>query len=170
MTSSIRFILATTLIALALSVPSLPLEAKKGGGGGGGGGGPAPVTIDVRRDLDFGDAAGDGSLSGTVTLNPITEIKTVSGGVIDFGGREHVAEFRINGDKNADVYVVLPASVTITTPGGTMTINSFTMDQGNPVNLGSKGRATIKVGATLNLSPGQSAGNYTGSFTISADY
>jgi len=131
---------------------------------------PPPVTVSVRRTLDFGSAASDISLPGTVVLNPVTGAKTVTGGAVDFGGHEQVAEFKIEGQRYANVFVVLPSSITLNTGGGTMTIDNFTMNASNPINLGHHGRATIKVGATLHLNAGQQAGGYNGNLTISADY
>ncbi len=159
-----RLLLALLLASsISAALPTITIAAKPGSG-------PSPVAISVRKDLDFGDAAGDATLAGTVVLNPTTEIKTVTGGAIDFGGREQVATFRITGEKNTDVFVVLPSTVTVNTSGGTMTLSNFQMDLTNPVNLGGQGRVDIKVGAMLTLQAGQKAGDYTGSFTVSADY
>lgn len=131
---------------------------------------PDPVVVTQRRDIDFGSAAGDGSLTGTVVLDANTGAKTVTGGVIDFGGQDGLAQFKITGDKNADVFVVLPTSATITIGGTNMTINNFTMNATNPINLGNKGSVTLDIGATLQVGAGQAAGSYTGTFTVSADY
>lgn len=62
------------------------------------------------------------------------------------------------------------ATETLTTTGGqTMTVGSF-VSSANQVTLNSSGAGSFSVGGTLAVNPGQAAGVYTGSLTVSVAY
>ena len=67
------------------------------------------TSVDWLRDLDFGDVASDADLAGTVVVSP-AGAKTVTGGVIDFGGTSHAARFRVNGTASTSYSCTLPGS------------------------------------------------------------
>lgn len=154
-----------TLIALAMAFTVSPV-------------GPAdaqtPLTIEQKRDMKFGDWAPDPHFSGTVTIPASADSASSTGGMTSFGGQIRRARFEINGEKKAYVFVTLPSSITISkgTTGNTMVVDSFTMDQQNPIYLGNNGRKVINIGATLRFDANQTQGNYNdnNSFTVFADY
>ena len=125
------------------------------------------VDIEERRSLIFGKVATT-STPGSVTISP-SGVKSVAGGVIDLGKNHREAEFRITGPDNALVIVTLPTTATVTGGGGTGTLNNFTMNMSNPIDLGRRGRVTISVGATLSLGTNLPGADYTGDFTLYVD-
>lgn len=125
------------------------------------------VNIDERRTMIFGKVA-TSNIPGTVVITP-SGGKSVTGGVINLGKNHREAEFRITGPDNALVVVTLPTSATVTGGGGTGTLTNFTMNVPNPIDLGRRGRATISVGATLNLGTNMPGADYTGSYVVYVD-
>ena len=91
-----------------------------------------------------------------------------------FGGTVRRARFQIDGEPKTYVFVTLPSSITIRkgTSGNTMTVDSFTIDEPNPIYLGKNGRKTINIGATLRVGANQAPGNYNddNQFTVFVDY
>ncbi|MEQ8196024.1 MAG: DUF4402 domain-containing protein [Rhodospirillales bacterium] len=131
-----------------------------------------PVRIQRRGNLRFGRFGSNGP-AGMITINPNNGLKTVSGGVFDFGGVHSRARFRIRGERNTYVVVTLPNQVPITAVGSgtlSMTLQNFTMNATNPIFLGPSGRVDIYVGATLVVGQSQHRGVYHGSFTVEAEY
>jgi hypothetical protein len=136
----------------------------------GGGSGNPPIAITWAQDLEFGTLAGDGTSAGTATINPVTGAKTVTGGVYDFGGISNAAVFDVTGKKNRAFTITLPASITLTSGGNTMTLNGFTSNPSLVGTLDNNGAATVTVGATLQVGVGQAGGAYSGIFNITVDY
>ena len=133
-------------------------------------GGGQPISITWAQDLDFGTLAGDGTSAGTATINPVSGAKTVAGGVYDFGGISNPATFNLKGTRNTAFTITLPASITLTSGGNTMTLNGFTSSPSLVGVLDNSGKATVAVGATLQVGTSQAAGAYSGIFTITVDY
>lgn len=130
-----------------------------------------PITIVLQDDLAFGSVAGDGSLPGAVTVDAATGAKSVSGGAFDFGGVHARARFLVSGDKNTAYIITLPSSITATDGGaGTTTIDTFASDPSGTGSFPGNGRATMFVGATMNLGVAQSAGSYSGVYSVIVEY
>ncbi len=158
-----RFLIILTALAIAFTTtPAGPAGAQ------------TPITITQKRHMKFGEWASDPNTSGTVVLSPNADSTSSTGGLTSFGGTVRRARFQIVGEKKAYVFVTLPSSITIRkgTSGHTMTVDSFTMDQTNPIYLGNNGRKTINIGATLRIGADQRRGNYNddNTFTVFADY
>jgi hypothetical protein len=133
------------------------------------------ITLDVRRQMNFGHFAASADGSGSVILSPDADTITFNGPIVLFSSKDvQRARFRINGEKKTYVIVSLPSSITIqsSTSGATMTVENFTMDQANPIYLGNNGRKTVNIGATLRIGNNQNAGSYTvnNNFTFVVDY
>lgn len=129
----------------------------------------AQVTdLSPRRDLQFGDAAGDGDLSGTVTVSP-SGTKTVGGGAFDLGGNHQSGEFRLRGDRNTQYSCTLPSQIQITSGGNSLTVDGFTTDPPLTGSLGGSGQLFMTVGGTLQIPPGQAAGQYSGILSMDCD-
>lgn len=78
--------------------------------------------------------------------------------------------FLVTGQPNAAVTVTLPTTATITgSNGGTMTVNNFTKFP-TTTTLDATGSLTLKVGADLSVGANQTAGTYTGTYTITVNY
>ncbi len=133
----------------------------------------AAAAIDrVKLDFDmaFGSVAGDADLAGTV-VESTAGAKSVTGGATDFGGIDMAAQFNVRTDDPGETLTcTLPGSITLTGPGASMTLDTFTT---NPLlsNMMPPGedRVDILIGATVHLAAGQLAGNYSGSFTFDCD-
>ncbi len=128
----------------------------------------AADKVTQRNDLLFGSAAGDADLAGTVVISTAGG-KSVTGGAADFGGIDGAAQFRIEGPSNTSYACTLPSSITVTSGGNTMTVDTFTTNPGLTGNLGPPGRVTMDIGATVHLAAGQAAGNYSGTFDLTCD-
>lgn len=135
----------------------------------GGGGGP-PITITLTQNLEFGTLAGDASASGTAVINATTGAKSVTGGVFDFGGVSNAASFEVKGKPNTPYTIILPGSVTLSSGGNSMSLGSFTSNPSGSGLLGSNGKTTLQVGATLQIGVSQPAGTYTGIFNVIVNY
>lgn len=130
-----------------------------------------PITIVLQDDLAFGSVAGDGSETGAVTVDAATGAKSVSGGAFDFGGVHARARFLVSGEKNTAYIITLPNSVTATDGGaGTTTIDTFASDPSGTGSFPGNGRDTMFVGATMNLGVAQSAGSYSGVYSVIVEY
>ncbi|MBO6946590.1 MAG: DUF4402 domain-containing protein [Rhodospirillales bacterium] len=135
----------------------------------------AAVSLDVRREMHFGEFAASVDGSGTVVLSPNGDTVSASGPVILFSSKDvQRARIKIVGDKKTYVIVSLPSSITIKSSASnqTMTVSNFTMDVSNPVYLGNNGQKIINIGATLTIGTNQQAGSYTtnNSFTFVVEY
>jgi len=134
----------------------------------------ATLVLEERRALKFGEWAADDTLTGSVTVPPSSDVANGTGTLISFGGQVRRARFRITGEPRAYVIVSLPSSITIRkgSSSHTMVIDSFTMDQTNPIRLNKNGRKIINVGATLRVGANQRQGKYddSNSFTVFVDY
>ncbi len=127
-------------------------------------------SVSGKRDLLFGDVAGDADLAGTVVISPASA-KTVTGGASDFGQTHESAEFEIKTVPAGGAYFcTLPSSIQVTTDGVSATVDTFTT---NPSLSGSlpPGDETMSIfiGATLHLAAGQAAADYSGDFTLTCD-
>ncbi len=123
--------------------------------------------VRVRIDMAFGSAAGDADLAGTV-VESTAGAKSVTGGATDFGGIDAAAEFEIETQTPGEPYsCTLPGSITLTAPGGSATVDTFTT---NPALSGTMPptvkKITMFIGATWRLAPGQAAGSYSGTVTL----
>lgn len=128
----------------------------------------AADTVTQQRDLDFGSAAGDVALPGTVVISP-AGAKTVTGGATDLGGTAGAARFRISGTKNTSYSCTLPGSIQVTSGANSATVDTFTTSPGLAGNLGASGKVTMNIGATLHLAVNQAAGTYSGTFDLTCD-
>lgn len=129
------------------------------------------ISISNLQPLVFGKfAAGSG---GTVAVSP-SGVRTATGGVILLSsGSGSAASFRVSGDPNLTYDIVLPANGVVVLNNGTgqtMPVSGFTSSPAEAGQLDLSGMQTVSIGATLNVSAGQAAGNYSGSFDVTVDY
>ncbi len=130
----------------------------------------AVFKVQNKDPLEYGSAAGDADLTGTVVVSP-AGAKTVTGGASDFGGVQPPSKFQIKTDTDGEPYsCTLPSSIQVTSGANNMTVDTFTTS--HPL-VGSMdpGSTTLEmfIGATVHLAAGQAAGNYSGSFTFDCD-
>lgn len=134
-----------------------------------------PLSLLNTRGLDFGIITA-GPTAGTVTIDPATEARTVTGGVVPLGGSVSAAEFLGAGAAKSKIAIIKEprASITLTRSGGTetMTVDTFMVEGGNGTSrqLGNDGTLRFRVGARLNVGANQAQGTYLGTFNVTVDY
>ncbi len=126
----------------------------------------APLTIAKTVDMNFGTMAS--TSGGTVVLASDNSV-TPSAGVTHLGGTTTAASFTVTGISGATYSLLIPASITLTSGGNTMTVNPITNTSTGTLTGGTE---TILVGGTLNVSAGQAAGVYTNTadLTLTVNY
>ena len=134
-----------------------------------------PISIANSVDMAYGNLAVNTSL-GTVLLPATsgTPTRVTSGGVTlpAVTGTVTAAKFTVTGQANSAYTIGLPANgaVTITGAGTPMTVNDFTSSlTSNSGNTGT-GSQDFYVGATLGVAASQTAGTYSGTFTVIVNY
>lgn len=129
----------------------------------------APQQIDLipRSDLHFGSIIASPT-GGTVTVSP--DGTRTTAGVFGFGALGHnpgVFDVTVQGVGNGHYQIVLPGSITISSSGSTMIVDTFLSD---PAATGHAqppaGTETLRVGATLRVGPNQPGGNYAGTYFV----
>lgn len=128
-----------------------------------------PIKVTLVQNLDFG-IIGVPNTTGTATILP-DGTKQVSAGILDLGGVSSPAVFQIQGERLTFFSIGLPASGTVTLPGGpSTTLSDFKSSLGTTGQFDSSGKATVLVGATMRVDPGLWEGVYTDPFDIVVAY
>lgn len=143
-------------------------------------------TLFATQPMDFGRIA-PRATAGTVILEPTNGTCSVTGAILQFD-RCQAGEFVGMGRRRFIVRISLPASVTLTGPGGTMLLDTLTLDtspdlalQGGNGNgngnapkryeiVSPTGIYAFTVGGTLRVGANQAAGTYTGTYAVTAVY
>ena len=127
------------------------------------------ITLAAAAGMGFGDVY-SGPAAGTVVLAP-EGTRTASPGVI-LGSTTAVgpAILMVRGAPNTTFAIMLPASVTLHGPAGTLLVSPFTCQPGPCGLLSETGEQQLQVGATLNLGQNQPDGDYLGTFAVSVAY
>ena len=133
-----------------------------------------PIGITKTVDMNFGNVAINSTTPGTVVLAP-AGTRTSTGGVTlpATAGTVAAAEFNVTGANNYTFSITLPStSHEIKSGSNTMSVTGFTSTPTPTGTLSATGSATVKVGATLNVSAGQAAGTYTSvtPFEVTVNY
>ncbi len=130
-----------------------------------------PLTLTKICDMDFGNLATISA--GTATIDPVTELLTVTGGISGAGGTVQAARFAGSTQSSAVVNIKVPnKTVLLTRVGGTQTLSvtAFTLDGQSKRALAQAGVFEFNVGATVNVANGQAEGLYTGTFEVTIQY
>jgi len=120
-----------------------------------------PIAIAWVTDLEFGNVAVSASNAGTVVMSTAS-VRSVTGGCTlpATTGTTTAAQFTVTGASGYTYAITLPASVLIDdNAGNDMTVNTFTSDP-TPTGTLTSGTQDLYVGATLNVTAGQAAGDY----------
>ena len=124
-----------------------------------------PMTLTVFQTLNFGTVAVQGA-AGDCIVSP-TSVRTATGGVklVSAAPVAVSAQVRANGPAGSTFALTFtPGSMT--GPGTAITVDTFTHN--STLLLSGTGQNIFNVGATAHLNFPQTAGTYTGSFTITA--
>ena len=147
-----------------------------------------PITLTgPTATLQFGDVV-PGTASGTVTMSPVTNLRTFTGTGLTTGAINPVscASLTVGGRRAASFSVGLPSSATLTSTqiGATssLTVNNFTgatyigttwtaLASGNGTLPDSVGATiALRVGGTLTVPAATLDGDYNGSFLVTVTY
>lgn len=129
----------------------------------------APVTLVKTADLLFGSVAPASFAPGTVTIYPAGG-RISTNVVLSSMHLGNPASFYLTGNPGAGFSINLPSSITLTGPGNSMQLTTFTSSPASTGSFNASGNATINVGGTLTIGANQAAGVYSGSFSITVDY
>ena len=132
-----------------------------------------PIAISNGGNMNFGSIAVS-TTAGQVILSA-TGSRTAQGGVTlpSVTTAVTVASFDVTGLASSTYSISLPnVDYIISGAGSSMVINAFTNNIGAVGTLGSDGKQTIKVGATLNVNGSQAAGLYSNAtgFGVTVNY
>ncbi|MFZ1377252.1 MAG: DUF4402 domain-containing protein [Geothrix sp.] len=141
-----------------------------------------PITVTLTNSgLSFGDIYANVT-GGNVVLDPSTDLRTPTGGlVLGTLSQHNSAALRVGGKRNATFVITLPANgtVTLTGPGTAMAVNAFTAAVGTTTLTApfasklpdaASANLTFKVGGTLVVGANQMDGDYTGTFAVTVAY
>ena len=130
-----------------------------------------PLTLQRVNDMDFGWLGV--TTGGTATIDPISGVLTVSGGLIPLGGTPSPARHAGAATKNTVVNIRVPKQpILITRVGGTETlsVNNFTLDGQDKRTLAQSGSFIFAVGAQITVPAGTIDGVYTGEIDVTIQY
>ena len=130
-----------------------------------------PLSIAVEATLDLGRAAHlQRSGGGTISIDPVTGARTVTGALADLGGMSLKGTVRLTGTPFSAVSISLPASIQLTAPDGSTAniVDIRSTASSNPM-LDAQGVLTIGFGGRLVVTNG-SAGDFRGRIPVVAEY
>ncbi len=123
------------------------------------------VTLTNTSDLEFGTIV-TGAAASTVDVST-SGARTCGAGLV-CSGTTTAANFNIGGTATQTVNVVVPASVSLS--NGSATMNVALTSTATSVVMNSSNAGSIQVGGTLSVAANQADGDYSGTFTLTADY
>jgi len=161
------------VLAFAGAVAALaPGFAASGNSGSSGGTATAtaivPLNLDHKNGSELRFSRFAGGSGGTVTVDPVTELATATGGVTFVPGQPAAADrFVATGDPNRQIGIV-GGSGTVTSGPWSMAVSASPAQAS--ANLSAAGTLTFSVGGTLTVLPNQPAGHYSGSYAVTVAY
>ncbi|MEP7348473.1 MAG: DUF4402 domain-containing protein [Sphingorhabdus sp.] len=127
----------------------------------------APVVLSPVTTLDLGVVA-VGAVAGTVTLPNSSDTRTCSASLTCVGTAAR-GSFQVTSATNGYVIAItVPASTSLTGAGAPMALTLS--PSAASITFNSAALQTIYVGGTLSVGASQTAGTYTGTYNVSADY
>lgn len=135
-----------------------------------------PIGITTGTALNFGTIDPGTGAGGTVTVYADGTATAYSGVTAVTGGTVSAGTFNVTGSGTLAYNVTLPAAaVTLNgSGGGTMTVDTFNSSTANTAGTTTgalvAGADTLSVGAVLHVGGSQTAGTYTGNYSVSVVY
>ena len=124
-----------------------------------------PISIAKVADLGFGDVYPDGTLAGTVTVD-FAGGRTFGGGASIGAATGTSGEFTVTGETGTIYALTIPATIALTGPGTDM---NLTLSNNSAGDLAT-GTETFQIGGTLDVGAAQTAGAYSATFDVTANY
>jgi hypothetical protein len=129
-----------------------------------------PLSIALGTNaMNFGDVAGDADVDTTVVLTTAGATSSADGASV--AGTPLAGDFDVTGSGVLSYSISLPAdsTVTLTGPGTAMPVDGFTDSLAGSGTL-TAGSDSFTVGATLTINSNQTAGAYSGTYTVIVNY
>ncbi len=123
-------------------------------------------------DLNFGAIIKPAVGGGTVSLDAVTGVRTVSGGTGVDTPLPTRAAFNVTGEGGQAISISVPASFQMTGPQA-LTVTTTSSAGASPLlsaSLGSQGSFSFGVGGSFPISNTMVSGAYAGMFTVTANY
>jgi hypothetical protein len=130
-----------------------------------------PIAVRKLQDLNFATLGVYGA--GTATIDPNSDIMTVTGGVTHLSQTPYSALFEAIAPTKSVVHIRVPKkATTVTRVGGTetMIVDLFTISGSDSRNVLAKEPFEFSVGGTLHVNSNQAEGTYIGTFDIDLQY
>jgi hypothetical protein len=132
---------------------------------------PGAIVVRPLRSLDFGRFAVSPGAGGSITVSA-QGVRSSAGGVVMLASNgAGAAGFNVSGAGQA-ISISLPADRSVQLSAGSGARMLLTEFQAAPGTLAvlPDGGLQLTVGATLEVAPGQRAGSYSGSFSLTLNY
>lgn len=136
-----------------------------------------PITLVKNTDLAFGSLVRPSIGSNTVTIDPTTGARTLSGAgdaSLTANQTSSLASYSVAGEGGATFSVTVPTSFSMTRTGGSETLpvslSASAVSGALSGSIGSSGSANFSIGGSLPLSSATVAGDYTGTFDVTVGY
>ena len=162
MKSSNRFALLATVVASLSTLSSAAIAATASGTATATV--IAPITITSTTPLNFGSFSN--AAPGTVTIDT-AGARTSSGVLLSAVTPGARGVFTVGGSNTAGFSITSPQGFSVTGPGTAM---PFTLTLPGATGTLSAGAATINVGGVLTVGTTQTAGAYSGSYSVVVEY
>jgi hypothetical protein len=129
------------------------------------------IGLTANSSLGFGRIVATAT-AGTVTVSPLGGRSSSGGVVLGSGFGKGAAAFTVSGQANAGYSIMLPSSCTLSGGGSSMTVDTFLSNplNGQNVDVGPGGTASLTVGATLHVGASQRAATYSGTYAVTVAY
>jgi hypothetical protein len=130
----------------------------------------AALIITQTNGINFGDVVAGAAIS-TIQVDTSGTPSVTLGDAQLAGGTVLSGAYTLSGQASKSYSITLPTlAVNITSGGNTMTVTAFNHNAGAAPALDGAGAGGFNVGATLNMSAGQAAGTYTGTWPLIVNY
>ena len=132
------------------------------------------LAISRYSGLSFGAVIrpAPGAGTGSVTIDPLSGVRTVIAGVGVNGSTPTAANFTVTGEAGETISIGIPPSFVLDGPTP-ITVTTSSTVQGAPslvVNSGGVGTYNFSVGGSYPITNTTEQGSYSGTFTVTADY
>ena len=133
-----------------------------------------PISLSNPIGLQFGTIVRPASGSGSVAIDAASGTRTPSGGAVGLSSpAPSKATYSVGGEGGQAFSLSIPASFSMTTTGGSITVtltSTATGSQNLDSTLGSAGTFPFSIGGSIPVSSTSVSGAYNGSFTVSVQY
>lgn len=128
-----------------------------------------PLRIEIAAQLDFSRVA-TGTGGGSVTVDPQSGTRRLSGNLLDLGGMALSGEAVVTGTPGRGVRVFVPPEIMLDgDQGRSARVADIATDLGPAPRLGPDGRLRFRFGGRLQVASDDD-GNYRGRIPISVEY